>query len=512
MRTSIQLNLHRGLDPDDLTRKYRAAREAAHSDDLDESGDDWDEDYYDDYWDPQRGRGPDDHLVLGSLEEALGFARRRPKLGELLPGALARAEPVVPAPREVRPSHGSDALGEAVFAHVERVVARARAHEFPYGEEIEVALARVNGGLRGLEEVLARFQDRPGPVLMALLFAPFWVRPLWSWQAPEGDDTAVTRSLVEHLFQIHAVPRALQQPWLVEGLPSLKWVTWLILLGQGGNLHRAARLFGWSVGKRFTHHFAAAPDHLTALEACVWAEVARLGGERRDLERLLRNPAYAIDPTEVPGSTTQPSIDDGAGWSQEQLHARALHLARTRAFWLEAVAWLVQRRAELTDEAAALVLAWAMHEHTESLRQWPVPGAPFRWQGRESAPAHAAALEYRRQQETPYAALTWRARGLDWETGEGAPVAWTVRELTSSQALAEESLAMHHCVASYGHRCAQGRSAIFSLCSGGLRKITVELDPTSHRIVQARGACNRAATSEEQAVLARWLSAKSPGR
>src|SRR5262249_13159800 len=106
----------------------------------------------------------------------------------------------------------------------------------------------------------------------------------------------------------------------------------------------------------------------------------------------------------------------------------------------------------------------------------------------------------------PYGDLTWKARGLDWESGEDEATAWTIRELTSAKALAEESRAMHHCVVSYAHRCAHGHAAIFSLCADGLRRVTVELDLLRHRIVQVRGACNRSATSEEQVVLERWLA------
>ena len=54
----------------------------------------------------------------------------------------------------------------------------------------------------------------------------------------------------------------------------------------------------------------------------------------------------------------------------------------------------------------------------------------------------------------PYGDLTWTAHGLDWERREGEAITWTVRELTSSKALGEESRTMHHCVASYAHRCA----------------------------------------------------------
>lgn len=506
MCPAIEINRHRALPRDALRRKYRRARETAPDEEyyVPESDGPWYDDDYDDFWDPQRCRTADDHVIFDVLEQALGFVHERPKLGDLLAERAPREEDA--------PTHESIArrsppdLEEALFAHVGRIVARARFQSFAFAEEIDAELARVNGGRRGVVESFARFGETrfglTAPIVMALLFTPFWVRPLASFRAPEGDKAAVTTALVEHLFQIYPVPRALHTPWLAAGLPSLKWVCWLILLGQGGNLHRAARLFGWRIPKRFTHIFTTAPADLTAVEACMWFEVARLGGSRADLDRLRQNPAYVIDPTEGPVSVIGPQL--------ERAPEEAARIERAREFWHDTVAWIVRWREELTDASASAILEWAMHLHAESNRWMAAPSAGFSWRGRTPASAHEAAIDYLRIRDTPHADLVWRARGLEWQSD--ADEAWTIRELTSSKALAEESRAMHHCVASYAYRCARGLAAIFSLCAGGVRRITIELDPFTHRVVQARGVCNRATTHEEQTMISRWLTATSPER
>ena len=87
---------------------------------------------------------------------------------------------------------------------------------------------------------------------------------------------------------------------------------------------------------------------------------------------------------------------------------------------------------------------------------------------------------------------------------------WTVTELTMSEALVAEARTMRHCVSSYDLRCAQGLSAIFSVRFGGERRVTVELEPSTRRVVQARGFANRACTDEELAVIYRWLAATTP--
>lgn len=531
MRQPIQLNRHRRLGPDELTRKYLNTRGTEHADERDVEHE-YSYHEYDDYWNPQSGRTADDYLIFGALEESVGFLCNKPKVGELLPASLAQlsaGEPAVAQSPEAQPRHTPQALPAALVSHIGYILCRASNQDdgssqpFVYDGELVDALVRINGGMAGVMEALQRFAARPGPIVTALLFTPFWVRPLASWSPPTGDDATLTLSLIDHLFLVYPVPRALQQPWLEEGLPSLKWVSWLVLLGQGGNLHRAARGFGWSIAKRFSHHFAMAPSDLTTLEACMWSEIGRLGGDRVDFERIRQNPALVLDPTDAPdcvpehGSAIESalppagdSFGDGAvgvpDWPRTWRREEVQTLAQTRAFWIETAEWLIRWHDRLTDETCAPILEWAVHLHTESLRP-RLHLRAFTWRGREPASAHAAALAYLQERDIPYGDLTWSARGLDWESGAAEAVQWTVRELTSSKALAQESRAMHHCVASYAYRCVQGQTAIFSLCAAGDRRITVELDPFGHRIRQARGVCNRATTSEEQAVLTRWLLA-----
>lgn len=520
MSQPVALNSHRGLAPDELSRRYRATRDALTAEEIDGFHDhDYDYDYdhndYDDYWDPQRGQTADDYMVLKALEQSIGFAFKAPKIGALLPGSssrLASSEPWPSPLREGQPSYPHRELGDALFDHVQLLLSRARRLEFTYSAEFQAELQRVNGGTRGVEQALHRFKDRPGPIVMSLLFAPFWVRTLASWTPPQGDDATITTSLIEHLFQIYPVPRPVQQPWLAEGLPSLKAVCWLVLLGQGGNLHHAARRFGWSVARRFLQHFSTAPAELTFLEACMWAEIARRGGDRVDFDRIRRDPAFALDPTEAAVTTPEPAMSRVYNFNPLSEREREELNEAARAFWRQTVEWMIPRRAQLTDESCAIILEWAMHLHTEGARVFPRPRPAFTWSGRELAGTRAAALEYRRTRDMPYGDLAWTTHGLDWDLREGETVTWTIRELLSSTSLGEESRTMHHCVASYSYRCAQGKTAIFSVCAAGDRKVTVELDPFSRRIMQVRGLCNRAATIEEQTVLSRWLAATSPAK
>jgi hypothetical protein len=66
---------------------------------------------------------------------------------------------------------------------------------------------------------------------------------------------------------------------------------------------------------------------------------------------------------------------------------------------------------------------------------------------------------------------------------------------------------MHHCVACYAGRCVSGHSAIVSVRSGDSRCVTVEINPLTKQVVQAKGLCNRQATTEEQTAIGLWLKA-----
>jgi hypothetical protein len=81
-------------------------------------------------------------------------------------------------------------------------------------------------------------------------------------------------------------------------------------------------------------------------------------------------------------------------------------------------------------------------------------------------------------------------------------------ELTDSAQLRKEGAALHHCVASYADRCRRGHSSIWSLRLWQGEKVryvlTVEIDPRTRAVVQARGRANRAASGKPLRLLRDW--------
>jgi hypothetical protein len=355
--------------------------------------------------------------------------------------------------------------------------------------DFQSGLRGLRGLWRGAVPVRHPLLDATGALRSALLFKPFWVRPVSSWKAPEGPPAAVVASFVRHLFVRYPVPDCLLQAWQTEPRPDFKWVCWLILMGQGGSLAEGAAAFGWQLPRRFMHVFAQAPAHLTPVAACQWTLVKLQGGSDVDARRLARHEALDLDPT-GPGPLTW---GDAPRRSEDDA-----------ALWRSLSAWLIKHSAALTDADAEAVLDLALHQHTE--RRWLEPGPlPLLGWGAGRAREEARLLAERRT--SPHARLAWRPRDLDWTCQPEGEGKWTFTELCSGQALAEEGQAMRHCVAGYAFSCHTGAIAIVSVGLEGKRQLTIELGLARLEVRQARGLANRAATTAEQALLGQWLRA-----
>src|SRR5262249_42667421 len=153
------------------------------------------------------------------------------------------------------------------------------------------------------------------------LFAPFWVRRPQTWKNKGAT------SFLDHQFVRHAVPAFLYADWFrLDDSTRLKWLCWFILFGQGGSLKRAPEIFRWKIHARFRHYLQEARAQASPTEACLFAEVKRLGGSQTDFARVLQNPAFVIDPTER---------------SAVESHS---------SFWHDTVRWLVTHGQAITDE------------------------------------------------------------------------------------------------------------------------------------------------------------------
>lgn len=339
-----------------------------------------------------------------------------------------------------------------------------------------------------VEPTLWHFMEK---LLWAALLAPFWVRSPHAWSAPLGAPQERLRSFWSHLFVLYPIPEFLFN-FLGGSANDAKWTMWIILLGRGISLRSCAGDFGWRISSGMWRQLWRVPHHLQVDQVTQWAEVACHAGSELEFTRM-RDLWFEWDPTEVAGR---------------------------KSFFYEGLRWLILHRDTLTNETWGMISWWALHLATEQERE----GRAFSWKGRSPASLLRGARAYQRALPQPVGrfgaahvagkAPTWSGHNWDWQQVEQGGAVWSVRELTSMHELAEEGVAMDHCVASYAAECASGRTAIFSCRLNGQRILTLEVDPCSLRIRQARGARNRPPSAAELRLVDLWRLeriVRSPG-
>ena len=313
----------------------------------------------------------------------------------------------------------------------------------------------------------------------ACILAPFWLRSPKTWTKESGVH------ILNHLFTLYETPNFLLQQWFVnrrnekEPIP-FKWVCWYIILGQGGSLKKAAKLFKWNIPNKFQHDLMKAPNTQYPMEACIYAEVHRLGGNTQDFMRVMYNQGLVIDPTEN---------------TYDESYIK---------FWKSTVLWLVKNRDAINDGESSLVVNWAIHKYTEGTRN--ENNVCFNWKGRKVGNVLTQSLAYAESiTMTSWVGYEWKKHDWDWTYTDKNKDNWDFIELINGKQLFEEGMYMSHCVSSYSGRCASGASAIFSLKKNNNRVITIEINPRSFVLVQSLGKSNRRPNNEEIEIIKLWM-------
>lgn len=316
---------------------------------------------------------------------------------------------------------------------------------------------------------------------LLLLFSPFWIRSPLSWSKESGI------SIVEHLFVRYQTPEYLYKIWIKTNRIDFKWLSWFLLIAQGGSMKKAARNFGWRFSSKTLQYLLEADKTLSPIEAYIYAEIKRMNGSDRMINLILDCPPFVVD-------LTNPTTDDDF-----------------IRFWRNSVQWVIQHENEITDRQINHVLDWAMHEFTESGMRG---NRCFSWRGRSLERVLERSTEYRQMIWRPnqvmhhtaeYRPARWQEIDVDWETEGEIGDVWSFTELNSSKELHEEGRVLKHCVGGYSNRCVVGNSAIVSLKKNGKRLITIELNPVDKSIIQARGKRNRNPDETEMKIIRKWL-------
>ena len=327
-------------------------------------------------------------------------------------------------------------------------------------------------------------------VSLILSTRPLWIRSLADWQRPSGSGLQVLIHLAEFLLARYPAPEWLQLRKLLQ--PTIRRRHW----------------YAPDPYRNDTPWDVAWPAYLASVQGLKLGPVLHFCASKCgiDLPASSARFAFEVPETNYPNQAFQ--------WLLVRAHGGSPDLATRLAGILptlpeELIRALIQVfvKAPTLIEHAQLIVESIVHQYTEFQRTHY--RQPFRLTMRSPARILKEALEYRESQNhfsfgSP-SGLHWNSRGWDVILDHEGQ-SWSIKELIDGLALYEESKNMRHCVASYAKACEGGRSAIFSVTVDGHRRVTVEVNPKTRRVVQVHGFANRMPTAQESRIVNRWCA------
>ncbi len=340
--------------------------------------------------------------------------------------------------------------------------------------------------LRSIRAMSFHFRDR--------------VRSPWDWNC-EGNPL---QSLSSHLFARFGVAKFMHRAWLEA--PAAAQL--LIDLGQGQSVRTAIQKnYDRSVSRKTAHLFANAPDRFGIHDSLRWSAL-RAGGCDDAL-------ASAIVPLtrEIPDSQhdfwlelsqfLQRAVDVQSGTGARSGIPPDVDEMRT------IVSFVCQHK----FQPASRVVSYPTHQSTPLQPDFTLRGRTIRW-----LRDHMLNWENEIQMPAPRypqwqrpslpLVFQWAPVGLKPLSFSYGESVWRFVEITDADELRTEGSIMRHCVGSYHRRCVNRISSIWSLrrSIGNFTqpKVTIEYQPRSGKVIQAKGKCNAPPSHFEKYLIGRW--------
>ena len=255
---------------------------------------------------------------------------------------------------------------------------------------------------------------------------------------------------------------------------------WFRHLGLGCGIH------GTDIPVRLTKKMAAiflqAPDHYKVEEAIRWAQILGFGGDSALVKAVIAT--------------------------------RLGKALEHDTYWASILQFFVHNAGLVLPHISALVEYLNFHKFVFRLEP-PLP---------EKRKAVLSLIEQVKEWQAPKVAesdeprLRWHNAGIgnfEFREEMGGTVGlriWTIRELLDSNELTAEGKVMRHCVGTYANRCSKRISSIWSMvCHSRLGQehvLTIEIDPSTRTIVQAKGKSNSPPSPATRRIMRKWAEKK----
>jgi hypothetical protein len=318
-------------------------------------------------------------------------------------------------------------------------------------------------------------------------FSSRWLRTPAGFSPRSYNDDRQFSELARFLLAQWPVPKFFDEAWSERAADIHR--RWFIHVGAGGNLRTAPGL-PFPLTKLMAHHALLAPDHVAVVQALRWGQVRALGGNERLASAII-------------GTSLRDVQDD-------------------EPFWLTVVQFFVANPM-LDPHQVGPIVDWVRNQRFVGepqrivdgvARGGGIPQPNLRMKGRtvESVLRQVDRWHRELNRSGIKGALTWPTCGIPGyeriEGTEGSQRIVRIDEIVTSAELQQEGRALRHCVASYSRTCARGAVAIFSLKldsgAGFDRRLTIEVNLRSKRVIQARGRFNALPQPIEERCLRNW--------
>ena len=306
-----------------------------------------------------------------------------------------------------------------------------------------------------------------------------WLRRVDDWKVKGHTCRAQFHSLARHLLAEYDVPAFMDRAWFeAEREPAEGHQQWFIAIGKGSSVRSLDLPI--ELTRQSARYFLKAPADYSFEAAMRWGQARGAGGS----EKLARAVASSL-------------LRD---------------IQADEPFWNEVVLWFVNHPELATQQVGPIAdylfnvkfMPRAEWLPNGALEEMPPPEPDFTMKGRTPAALlrkmeewHLALARENKRPARVWNPLEVEAFAMEQASPEQDAIwQWTIRELVSDQELTDEGRAMSNCVASYVDSCVAGKSSIWSLrletpeWPEARRIMTIEVDPETKTIVQARGKCN----------------------
>ncbi|MDM8517417.1 PcfJ domain-containing protein [Desulfobacterales bacterium HSG16] len=318
-----------------------------------------------------------------------------------------------------------------------------------------------------------------------------FIRPVQKWHPSDNRGRKIFASLAHHLLAEYKKPFFMNSVWLRDKNENAAHRNWYIQMSRGASIRKLD--IPILMTRKMEHLFLKAPDHFTVEEAMRHSQVTGLGGNEDLVQAILATRLgknlenddfwrtvihfFINNAAEIETCHVNPIIDylHNAKFAKREVHTD------------NGVNFFAPPKPDFSMKGRSFVSIMRLVDGWHEELAVAQSNSNFKW--RKSKLNGFSYLEETNTPEYPHRV-------------------WTIAELLSGKDLASEGKIMRHCVHSYASGCFNGRTTIWSLKReiNGTRKrmVTIEVDPTTRTIRQARGKCNRVPDKKSSEIMMKW--------